>query len=305
MAECPCYGRSAKQKGRDAVRSRFVVFAFIILCAMRPQAAAADSGVTACTGFVDALPALIETPGVWCLRRNLAVKPTLKGSAITVAADNVTLDCGRFGFGPRLANPRSERVGISAFERRNVSIRRCSVRNFWIGIILAGGRGHAVEDNLIEGSTYAGLYVRSAGSTIRRNRVLDTGGSATIALALGIFASGDADILDNLIAGVEGTAIPGLYYGSTGIFAPESGMIARNRIRGLSPGSTGQTYAIWAGNTGNSRVRIHGNDLVGPTGAGTGVMCYGDRVLVDGNAINGFRTAVDPSCRAANNLFVP
>ena len=45
-----------------------------------------------CAGFIDSLPATITTQGTWCLRGDLATSVT-SGNAITIATNNVTIDC--------------------------------------------------------------------------------------------------------------------------------------------------------------------------------------------------------------------
>ena len=80
---------------------RFAVSAALVLTA---SVALATSGPAqaetwhACRGFIDALPATITTQGTWCLRRDLTIS-LASGEAITIAANNVTIDCNDYKIG--------------------------------------------------------------------------------------------------------------------------------------------------------------------------------------------------------------
>ncbi|HEY0661023.1 MAG TPA: hypothetical protein VGD21_06870 [Lysobacter sp.] len=51
-----------------------------------------------CTGFIETLPATISTQGTWCLKHDVGTAIT-EGNAVTIAANNVTLDCNDFKIG--------------------------------------------------------------------------------------------------------------------------------------------------------------------------------------------------------------
>src|SRR5690606_15410624 len=110
------------------------------------------------------------------------------------------------------------------------------IRGFMYGIYLYGnGAYHLVEDNRIDLSTSAGIQVEGDGTTVRGNRVYDTGGRAGYA-SQGILVMGDAiTIADNTVAGVHSPA-----HDATGVSAfPVAGaaFVAHNRITGVDGGS--------------------------------------------------------------------
>src|SRR5688572_11895990 len=128
-----------------------------------------------CAGFIDSLPATISTQGVWCLRKDVSTA-IAAGAAITVATNNVTLDCNDFKLGGLSAGTATATRGILATGRQNIRVRNCNIRGFHTGLDIEGG-GHLVEDNNLNGNLSVGLRVSGDGSIVRRNSVIDTGGS--------------------------------------------------------------------------------------------------------------------------------
>src|SRR5690606_9034000 len=63
-----------------------------------PSPARAAESYDSCAGYIDSLPATISQQGVWCLRKNLSTNIST-GHAITIAANNVTIDCNDFKIG--------------------------------------------------------------------------------------------------------------------------------------------------------------------------------------------------------------
>ena len=112
-----------------------------------PIAAHAAESYDSCVGFIDSIPAVISTQGTWCLRRDLSTSMA-SGSAITVSANNVTIDCNDFKLGGLAAGNATTTKGINAMGRLNVAVRNCSVRGFLMGIAMEGGGTYTVEDKL-------------------------------------------------------------------------------------------------------------------------------------------------------------
>ncbi len=168
-----------------------------------PHAARAAESYDNCTGYIDTVPTTISTQGVWCMNKDMATS-LASGNAITIATNNVTLDCNDFKLGGLAAGTASQAMGIAALLRQNITIRHCNIRGFLYGIELNGGAGHLVEDNLIDGNLLFGIDVDAdSNCVVRRNRVFDTGGSThplTTGAAWGIRATGD--IIDNIVDGV-------------------------------------------------------------------------------------------------------
>ena len=127
-------------------------------CFPIPGPARAETYQT-CTGFIDSLPATISTQGTWCLRKDVSTGMT-SGAAITIAANNVTIDCNHFKLGGLAAGSATTATGIQASStRQNVAIRQCNIRGFRFGVMLDGGAGHLIEDNAFDGNTTFGMYV--------------------------------------------------------------------------------------------------------------------------------------------------
>ena len=101
-----------------------------------PTARAAES-YDSCTAFITALPAVIGTQGTWCMNKDLATAMT-SGVAISVQANNVTIDCNGFKLGGLAAGPLSTTRGIESEGRANITVRDCNVRGFAVGIYCDG-----------------------------------------------------------------------------------------------------------------------------------------------------------------------
>ena len=206
-----------------------------LLAGAVPAAHAAES-YDNCTGFIDTVPATVSTQGTWCLRGHRFTSQTT-GAAITIGADNVTIDCNDFRISGLGAGAATEAVGISAgSSRQNATVRNCRVQGFKRGTVLFGG-GHVVEDNHFDLNTYSGIYV-TGDSIVRGNSVTDTGGRPGTTVADAIIAIGDGpgvQVLDNAIRGVVPVGDGGGNRSPRGIYA-DNAMVQGNRVSGLVPG---------------------------------------------------------------------
>src|SRR5688572_11518098 len=93
--------RSFRRRGTTMRLPLVLVLALACSAAHRADAAASYD---ACTGFIDTLPATIGTQGTWCLRNNLT-SSLASGAAISIATNNVVLDCNGFKIGGLSAGP--------------------------------------------------------------------------------------------------------------------------------------------------------------------------------------------------------
>ena len=212
-------------------------FALLILLAAAGEASRAAESYDGCTGYIDSVPAVVSSQGTWCLRDNVSTAIT-NGAAITVAANNVTIDCNDFKVGGLAAGALSFTSGIKASQSRNVSIRNCTVRGFYRGIDLGTGSGNLVEGNLVDHSLLHGIYAGGSDNIVRDNRVFDTGGKPGLASAYAIVA--DGDISGNTVTGVFADATDASPFGIVSLYA--SGNVVRgNRIIALA--SSGNGYA--------------------------------------------------------------
>jgi nitrous oxidase accessory protein NosD len=254
-----------------------------------------------CTGFITSLPATITTQGTWCLNADLTTAIT-SGNAITVAANNVTIDCNDFKLGGLAAGAGTQAYGISADTRDNLTIRRCNIRGFRFGTYLVNGSGHLIEDSRFDSNTYLSIGVASNRSIIRRNLVIATGGSSFIGPSVGIVSYGSVDVLDNTVNGVTATGTNNNAFGIQTFNNPD-GRISGNSVRGVVKVGTGITYGIY--NSGSGRITLRNNDVVGDGSTGsTGLYCNTAQGRATGNVVGGFATTIN-TCSGTNNEIVP
>jgi parallel beta-helix repeat protein len=223
------------------------------------------------------------------------------GAAITLAANNITLDCNDFKLGGLAAGLSTQAAGVLALERGNATVRNCNIRGFRYGIHLEGS-GHLVEDNRLDNNTSYGIVVGGDGSIVRRNRILDTGASTVGLVAAGISAGGSVDIIDNTVAGVA--ALREGQGDNFGIWTAGnlSGTVTGNRIRGIAVEASG--WAIYS--SGAGRVVLANNDLLGGTQAGDGgISCADAQGTAIGNAVAGFTTSIAGCTIGAGNNELP
>ncbi len=208
---------------------------------------------------ITTLPSIITEQGIYCLTGNLSTAMT-SGNAIEIQTNNVTIDLNAWKLGGLAAGIGTAANGIYGFDRKNVTIRNGTVRGFYRGILLDGpnAQGNLIEDVRAEQNTFLGIGTVGRGDIIRRNQVVDTGGS-NLNLA-GISASGaGVRMLDNDIVGVTATGTSTAY----GIFQ-QSGVgtvIEGNRIAEIAHSGSGLSYGIYL--TGSSNGLVCGNRISG------------------------------------------
>jgi parallel beta-helix repeat protein len=259
-------------------------FAALLLYAcllVHPHDARAETFDT-CAGFIDTAPTTISTQGVWCLRHDLATNVT-SGAAITIAANNVTIDCNDFKIGGLAAGPATQTSGILAINRQNASVRHCNVRGFLVGIDITGGAGHLVEDNRLDNNLYAGIRADADTNTVRRNRVYDTGPAEEDLPAYGIYGGGE--IVDNVIRNVVSKSAT---YRAIGIYVRgvNGSTVAGNQVVGVLNGVTPNVVGI-ASNVNNAYVADNHVDS-GTTIDGYGIIGFGTGTVCARNVVVGW-----------------
>jgi len=283
-------------------RSLYALMLVPALAAGTPGKAAAAESYDNCAGFIDAVPAVITTQGVWCLRADIATAIG-SGAAITINTNNVTIDCNDFKLGGLGAGPGSFARGITANNRLNATVRNCAIRGFREGIAFIGASsgGHLVEHNRLDGNLFAAINVEGTGNMVAYNRVIDTGGATSQVRAIGILA--DADIIENTVDGVFATS------GDTGVRGIQSSgasvEIRGNRIRNLQPSGTAAAQGILSG---GASAAVIANRIT--TSSGTpndrGIFFSGGpspQPFCGGNTISGFATPIFSSCLVAGANF--
>lgn len=244
------------------------VIALLALTWLSPASAA--ESYDNCTGTIVSLPATISTPGTWCLKADRTTSIT-SGAAITIATNNVTVDCNHF----RITNlpaggATTNAYGILGSNRLGVSIRNCAVRGFLEGIRVAGtASGAQITNNRLEANRDVGVSIAGSGHLVAFNRILDTGGRPSSTQTDGIYSTAvQSQITDNAVIGADVTALNGVVVGITSNGGATE--VARNFISGLVPSPDGTAYGIRTGNSAGSS--IHRNQLLSSPGvAGTAI----------------------------------
>lgn len=252
-----------------------------------------------CTGFVDSVPAVITTQGVWCLRADLSTAIT-SGVAIQINTNNVTLDCNDFKLGGLAAGPATEARGIYSLQRSNVTITNCNVRGFFYGIHAAGGNGNRSLSNILDGNKVLGIWMSGYGATIRGNQVIATGGSTIEGdLTYGIVGGDGSDIIDNTVNGVF--TISGAVREAVGIAVYQGfrTTITGNRVRGVVS-INGTVSGILAS---AQRTHVHANQVLG-AGTGAGIRCVNNTSTASDNVISGYPDSV-VTCVSIGNRVNP
>jgi hypothetical protein len=226
--------------------------ALTLLLGLLPLASQAET--LNCTP-ITSLPTTISTQGLYCLTGNLATAVGADGyNAITINANNVTLDLNGWKLGGQGAGAATQATGIYS-EAANVTIENGIVRGFGWAIWLTG-RGAVVQDMLIDQNTLLGIYINGSATVVEHNQVVDTGGSTA-------FANANAY---------------GIYANCSGV----GSLITNNTVSGVTATGTSSEYGISTCGP-NSTVRDNVvSDTHIPTGGGTsvGITHYG------GSAVN-------------------
>jgi len=205
-------------------------------------ASAAYAETTNCTA-ITSIPYTISSSGVYCLTGNLSMGRTT-GRAIYIGADDVVLDLNGWTL-EGTGGLATQTTGIKAYKRKNITIRNGTIRGFFKAVYLEGlkSQGHLIEDIQADGNTYAGLWIQGSNNIVRRNRVVNTGGSTIDDQAVGIFFYGHGGrVLNNDINSLVATSIGGAY----GIFFSYvyGTVVEGNRIDDVSSSGIGKGIGV-------------------------------------------------------------
>lgn len=264
---------------------RYLTFLFVFgSMALLPRAAAADV-ITDCTRVIRFLPVTINNPGIYCLESNESTSITT-GAAITVNANDVTIDLKGHKIDGSGAGAGTLTVGVSASGRRGVTVRNGRIRGFSHGVTIQG-TGTIIEDVSFDSNTDVGAYCSGTACTVRRNTVVNTGGAVLpppgTESSVGIVNYSHAgQTYDNTVSSFLNLANQTPYAIEVGLAT--GGIVRNNRL--IGPGS-GQGVGI--------HVLLGGGVL--PTSA----------VLVSGNEIVLFHTGIGGAagvCRATSNRLL-
>ena len=248
-----------------------------LLCSLACSPVWAARNYDNCTGFIDSVPAVISTQGIWCLRKDLAT--SVGGTVIQVSTANVTIDCNDFKLGGLAAGVDTTAWGIVAVNQANLTVRNCNIRGFYLGI--RASDGSLIENNRFDYSRYSAIVAAGRGITVRDNRIYATGdGSSSFVTA--ILADGSVDVIDNTVSGVKDYGFIMAIYG-----ASNRGTISGNRISGVVNESPDAAYGIY--HDGNVRGSIRGNLIRTENGAsGVAIKCQQLSVIARDNIEIGY-----------------
>jgi hypothetical protein len=278
----------------------------LLLAAVLPGQARAAQSYDNCTGFIDALPAIITSPGTWCLRKDLNTA-AWQGDAILIVAHDVTLDCNHHKIGGLGAGAGTQAIGVHGMQRDFLRVRRCNIRGFATGIHLGPGHGLRIEDNRLDSNTITGIHAQGYDGVVARNLVRDTGGSTSYrGYATGIRVWNSMDVLDNTVSGVMPLMGDGESAYATGIEVSQaqSNRVAGNRVRRLvALGATKPAVALSV--QSGTKLAVYENEFVGPaTGAAVQCTSTGDQARVQDNILGGFPEGVK-LCTDGGNDYTP
>jgi len=280
-----------------------LLMALALLAPAWSSGAQAAQGYDNCTGFITTLPATITGQGVYCLKQNLSTALS-SGRAISVEANNITIDCNGFSLVGLDGSGSTTTGGIYASGRSNITVRHCAISGFYYGVFFTGasGGGHIVEDNRFDTNTVYGVDVEGDGSVIRRNLVNNTGPSGNTFFAKALTGRGSVDILDNTVSGLTTVSGSNGYVFGIETYNDPDGRVSGNIVRGLSPDGSGNAVAIVASQSAN--VTIRDNDLEG--NGGYGASCdVGNHDITRDNFMVGFGTAISQCIDGGNNHVSP
>jgi hypothetical protein len=265
--------------------------------AVAPTARAAAS-YDSCAGFISSLPAVITTQGVWCFDKDLSTA-SASGNAITVAANNVTIDCNGFKLGGLGAGPSTTATGIHSEDRLNTTVRGCTIRGFVNGVRLLNGGGHLVEGNRLDGNLRIGVFSWSDATIIRRNLIVDTGGSTSETDdAWGILAYGSVEVVDNSVDGVD--ALGPVNGDAYGIYAGnDQSVVAGNRVRNIHGLGTGKPIGIYGPQYG---IVADNHVLTIGANTGIGIECADTNTTAVGNVVVVFQTGLSGCYDGGGNV---
>lgn len=221
----------------------------------------------ACT-VIGSIPYTISQPGTYCILRTLATDQE-SVSAISVEADDVTLDLRAHSLKWTNQNPGSDATGIAAYNRKNLTIVNGFVSGFPTGIYVGGqddtaSSGHKVARVRVRGSR-SGIYVRGRRSIVRDCLVLKTAGNNDYAAGLA-FEGEDGVVKGNKVLNTS-TSPGGEASGIS--LTPSAGLIVEGNFVSTVSGATIidptlgllENYGIRCGAPYASQNRVVGADI--------------------------------------------
>jgi hypothetical protein len=158
---------------------------------------------------ISSLPATISSSGSYVIAANHNLNMA-QGAAITVNANDVTIDLQGFTISNIAAGVGTAAVGVYSLHRNRVTVRSGTLSGFHTGVMLHGERvagGCVAEDLSLTDCTAAGIMISGSSSLIRRNVINSSlrssafcaASSNTGILGIGVSLAAHSRITDNVI----------------------------------------------------------------------------------------------------------
>jgi hypothetical protein len=240
--------------------------------------------------------AVINAGGHYCLGANLVVNST-SGSAVSITAYDVDLDCRGYSIINQSTDPTGDAIGIYMQMRRNVHVHNCHVRgSFSIGIDLSEtisdpniNQDISISDNSVSGATWIGILAYGTDIDIRDNLVYNIGGRASFAMGIRVGGSVVAGSKHsyNVQGNVVRDVVSPVNYGY-GIYAniAEASSFVDNKITGTTGADTWSDFGIKV--AAGSKNKLTGNQISGGrSGYDIGInapaadACYDNHIRAD------------------------
>ena len=231
-----------------------VIVPVLALCSI------AQAETTQCT-TITTVPATLASAGSYCLGGDLASTATGSSAAITIAANDVTLDLN----GHALAGPGGSNAGygIYAIAQHGLRIRNGLLRGFSYGVLIT--------------DTTTGFPPNPSGAS----RSHEIGGLRVEGASVGISVLGQfSDIHDNTVF----DATSGGIYAASGSVAGTAGAVnvRRNQIFNTISPSAASVYGISVGGFGSIVEDNRVNTLRGASSS-AGIVVAGSAAIVSNN----------------------
>jgi hypothetical protein len=232
----------------------------------------ANAETVNCTA-VTAVPAVISTPGIYCLTQSLTAAGGDGTTAITISADDVVLDLNGWTLSIAVCDPQSCLTTGIWLQGHRVTVRNGDIRGFGIAIlettsggaarnVLEGLRisqcwwcidiglsgGDIIRDNFIHHSTFVAIWVFASSVRLVNNDVEDVNNTTTDPSAFAVLISGGIAI-NNRITNVNSKS--GV---TVGLICNGGGKIRDNVVSNLSGPQGGLTmrYGTDCNDIGNN-----------------------------------------------------
>jgi hypothetical protein len=214
-----------------------------------PLAAAAlllaAPAVQACVP-ITAVPATISAPGTYCLTGDLTHPGS--GTAISIAADHVTLDLGGYSITGSNAG-----IGVSTSARNQVLLRNGRLLKFATAVSAVNPLHFTVEDLHLSGVQFGIAVTNGSYIAVQRNRVFDAG---TTGIAISGAGPGQPSL--DYVATVTHNELAAI----GGIYTPVAGQAFGIRVDAAAAIVRGNRIAGVQGAAGSAAILAGGGSLV-------------------------------------------